>query len=241
MANGIVAVARAALSYAELIGWRAANTNPAFRLRLRTLPPRVVVWTPAEVAHLVDTADRMGLASVGDAVVIALHSGQRQGDVLALAGATEHGAAVVLRQSKTGALVRVPATDQLTARLAVMRQRRRAGSVVALSAPAELVIMEATGRRYASDTFRHTFARVRKAAAETMPSVAGKWFSDLRDTAVTRLALAACSIPEICAITGHSLEGAHAVLKHYLALSDDSARAGIEKLQIYLAKERIVI
>ena len=42
-------------------------------------------------------------------------------------------------------------------------------------------------------------------------------FHDLRGTAVTRLALAGCTVPEIAAITGHSLKDVEAILDaHYL-------------------------
>lgn len=42
-------------------------------------------------------------------------------------------------------------------------------------------------------------------------------FSDLRGTAVTRMALAGCTVPQICAITGHSHAEANAILEsHYL-------------------------
>jgi integrase len=89
------------LSYAELIGWRAENTNPLFRMKRPTLPPRVVVWTPAEVVHFVATADRLDLRSIADAVIVALHTGQRQADVLQLELAHTSGGRAVFRQRKT--------------------------------------------------------------------------------------------------------------------------------------------
>jgi hypothetical protein len=74
-----------------------------------------------------------------------------------------------------------------------------------------------------------------------VPGLAGKWFLDLRDTAVTRLALAGCTVAEIRAITGHTLETVHQVLKHYLALDDAMARAGIERLVTWLKEQGIAI
>ena len=58
-------------------------------------------------------------------------------------------------------------------------------------------------------------------------------FLDLRDTCVTNLARAGCSVPQIASITGHSEASAHAILKHYLALGQDLADAAIEKLVIW--------
>lgn len=40
---------------------------------------------------------------------------------------------------------------------------------------------------------------------------------DMRDTAVTRLARAKCTLPEIRQITGHTLQSATQTLRHYLS------------------------
>lgn len=53
---------------------------------------------------------------------------------------------------------------------------------------------------------------------------------DLRDTAVTWLALAGSTIPEICAVTGHEPVSATSILKHYLARHPELADHAISKL-----------
>ena len=98
-----------------------------------------------------------------------------------------------------------------------------------LTAPAAPCLVE----RLRSDHFRHCFSQVRAAAAHDVPSVAGCWFRDLRDTAVTRLGEAECTILETCAITGHSIQACHTVLKHDLALTPDMADSAIAKLIAY--------
>lgn len=65
---------------------------------------------------------------------------------------------------------------------------------------------------------------------EPMPSLAGFRDQDLRDTAVTWLALAECTIPEIAAVTGHSLQSITSVLEHYLARHPELADHAIAKL-----------
>ncbi|MCO5091967.1 hypothetical protein [Bosea sp. (in: a-proteobacteria)] len=65
---------------------------------------------------------------------------------------------------------------------------------------------------------------------EPMPSLAGFRDQDLRDTSVTWLALAGATIPEIAAVTGHSLESITTVLKHYLARHPEMADHAIAKL-----------
>jgi len=243
MANGTLAVVRAMLSHARRVGWRA--DNPARMLGLETVPPRIVVWTPAEVAHLVELADAGGRHSVGDAVLVALHTGQRQGDVLTLEMPQIEGGRARFAPSKTfgrgGGRVSVPLTPQLEARIAAIKARRAAAPVASLDTARLVILAEDTGRPYNSSTFGYEFRPLRTQAAERFPDVAAKWFSDLRDTAVTRMALAGCPISEIRAITGHSLETVHQVLKHYLALDERSAAAGIERLKVWMAEEGIAV
>ena len=57
-------------------------------------------------------------------------------------------------------------------------------------------------------------------------------FHDLRGTAVTRLAIAGCTVPEISTITGHSLRGARAILDtHYLSRDQALGESAITKLE----------
>lgn len=53
---------------------------------------------------------------------------------------------------------------------------------------------------------------------------------DLRDTAVTWMALAGATIPEIVAITGHGLDSATRILRHYLARHPEMADSAIKKM-----------
>lgn len=239
MANGTLAVARAMLSYAEIKDWR--TDNPARALGIATLPARCMVWSPSELEALITAADSLGLPGIGDAVVIALHTGQRQADVLALAEPQTAGGLSVFKQAKTGARVRVPHTDQLAARLAALQIRRSAGPVVAIGPAAGPLIRNAKGGTYDGSSFGKDWRRVRARAAETLSACAGKLFLDLRDTAITRLALAGCTVAEIRAITGHSLETVHQVLKHYLALDDRMAVAAIAKLKSWMQEEGIAL
>ena len=56
-------------------------------------------------------------------------------------------------------------------------------------------------------------------------------FHDLRGTAVTRLALSNCSVPEIASITGHSMTTVQEILDaHYLGGRVELAESAIKKL-----------
>lgn len=243
MANGVLAVARAMLTHATDLEWIAVN--PGFSLKLKTPAPRQVAWLPGEVSALVAAADAMGLAEVGDAVIAALHTGQRQADVLALPLRIFETQRIRLSQAKMRGRARIdaPMTPALAARVAAIRARRaQRSNVVDLDAP---LILHPSGARYASDCFRKHFAEVRARAvaggegARGCPDLAGRRFQDLRDTAVTRLALAGCDLPQIAAITGHELGSITSIIKHYLVLQPAMADAAIGKLSAWLEANRI--
>ncbi|MET4201685.1 integrase [Bradyrhizobium sp. LA8.1] len=57
-------------------------------------------------------------------------------------------------------------------------------------------------------------------------------FHDLRGTAVVRLAIAGASVPQIAAVTGHSLKDVEAILDaHYLGRDIQLAEAAVLKLE----------
>ena len=51
------------------------------------------------------------------------------------------------------------------------------------------------------------------------------------------MARAGCTIPEICSITGHELDSATKVLKHYLELTTGIADTAMDKLEAWLEAE----
>jgi len=66
----------------------------------------------------------------------------------------------------------------------------------------------------------------------------GVTFHDLRGTAVTRLALAGCTVPEIASITGHSLKEVNGILdSHYLSRDAGLAEQAIRKREAHEAGE----
>lgn len=198
-------------------------------------PPRLRVGDVREMEHLIATADAMARPEVGDAILLGLLTCQRQADRLSLEGGQIMEGEIIFRQRKTGAIVAVPALPQLQARLAAARERRKAHKV---QWP-QSVIDEKAQRPWASggDHYRHVFAELRDAAAKTMPSLAGFRDQDLRDTGITWLANAGCDAIRIAAISGHSLETIHQILRHYLARHPDQARAAIGQLADWLEKK----
>lgn len=88
---------------------------------------------------------------------------------------------------------------RLEERIVAIRASRGAGHIVDLTL-ARRVVLHHAGRTLDSSSLGKGFRAVRCRVATDMPDVAEKQFLDLRDTAVTRLALAGCTVPEIRAI-----------------------------------------
>lgn len=238
MAYSLVRVASLLFSYAERIGWRTENTNPCARLGMKTPPGRLAMWEPEEVAAVVEAADAMGEHAIGTAFVLAIHSGQRQGDILAMDCRLFDPAERqrLVRQSKTAANVDVWLTRAAEARAADERRRMLAAGIL----PRGIFLRDPrTGAPWSEDPFRKRFAKVRARAAERVPGCAAKKFQDCRDTAVTRLALAEATIYQIMAVTGHSPQSINVIMKSYLALSSPMARAARDQLEGWLHREGI--
>ncbi len=247
MASGIVACISALFGYATLIGWRADGSNPGHKLKRPKLPPRIAIWTPDKAAAYVAMGDEMKLPEVGDALVLALHTSQRLGDILDMP-LRLLGDRVMLTQMKRKALIDAPMTPQLAARVRSIKARIAAIDVIRIDTRA---ISDITGQPYDRFSFNKVFRKVRAATLKKhpdldqshrfAPGLSTLTFQDTRDTAVTRLAMAGCTLPQIAAITGHSPAHITAVIKHYLALDVAMADEGISRLSAWLEINTIAI
>jgi integrase len=237
MANGILATVGAMFAYAELRGWRPEGSNPAARMRRPKPPPRLSMWLPEEIDAALAAADELSEPEIGDAIVIALHSGQRMSDVLAMPPRIFEAGRIAITQFKRGALVDIPVTAACTSRVDQIRARWRERNRIGCAT----IIVRGDGRQVSVNTMSKRFERVRELAARSVPSIAARTLQDLRDTAVTRLALAGCTLPQIAAITGHNFATITQVLGHYLALQSAMADEAIAKLEAWLQREGIAV
>jgi integrase len=83
----------------------------------------------------------------------------------------------------------------------------RRHSLDATTKRSTIILTTADGKPWTAAGFRASW---RKACAKA--GIEGLTFNDLRGTAVTRLALAECTEPEIATITGHSLRDVRSIL-----------------------------
>jgi integrase len=169
------------------------------------------IWTDDDEAAFLRTAP----AHLRLPLLLALWTGQRQGDLLRLTWSAYDGTHIRLRQSKTGVPIRVKIGAPLKAALD------------ATPKVSPLILVSTTNKPWTGGGFRASW-RIAQAAA----GVVGVTFHDLRGTAVTRLALVGCTEAEIAAITGHSLRDVGRILDaHYLHRDPALADAAITKLE----------
>lgn len=168
------------------------------------------IWTDQDEAGFLAKAP----AHLHLALLLALWTGQRQGDLLRLPWGAYDGQRIRLRQSKTGARVCIPVGGPLKAALDTAKKR------------AVTVLATEYGTSWTESGFRASW---RKACARA--GVIGVTFHDLRGTAVTRLAEAGCTEAEIATITGHSLKDVGAILDAYLKRTGGLADSAIRKLE----------
>lgn len=253
---------RALLSVAWKFGQKrlGLSVNPVVGQLLPVPAPRIRYAERHEIAALVDAADRLGLPEIGDAILLGVWTGQRQADRLALAGGQIVDDAILFRQAKKhGQPLLIPVSADLAARLDAARLRRKDWRV---NYP-EIVLDERAKRPFQADWYRKLFRIVATVAStgtlpqegklgqvarsitrgldlpaalagfEPVETLGDFHDQDLRDTAVTWLALAGCDIAEIASITGHSLKTIQDVLKHYLGMHPELARSAIAKLSAW--------
>jgi integrase len=168
------------------------------------------IWLPEHI----EAFGKVASPELMDALALALHTGQRQGDLLRLTWRAFDGTAISLGQGKTRRSVYIPCTDALLEKLGRIERR------------STQILTRADGSPWTRDAFKQAW-REAYAASELEDDL---HFHDLRGTAVTMLAEAGCSVPEIAAITGHSPAHAQKILDKYLARIKALAKSAIAKL-----------
>lgn len=164
-------------------------------------------------------------------MTLALWTGQRQDDLIALPWGAYDGKEIRLVQGKTKSKVKnrkpkrivIPVGTPLKRLLdALKASYGDAGRPL----PSTILLTE-RGQSWTSDGFRTSW---RKACAKA--GIAGLTFHDLRGTVVTRLAIAGASVPQIATITGHSFKDVESILDaHYLNRDFEMAVTAISKLE----------
>lgn len=174
-------------------------------------------WRDAQVQHALDTFPE----PLRRAVLLALYSGQRIGDCIAMRWSDYDGEAIQVKQTKTGARLWIPCHAELRAELDAWERQ------------AVTILVNTWGRPWKTGGIYGAMSDAIRADAE----LRGLVTHGLRKTAAARLAEAGCSVHQIAAITGHATL---AMVAHYTAEADQrqSATAAIRKLEDYRVSSR---
>lgn len=194
-ADNRLSVVSSMLSWAKENG-RILNNHIAGFRRLHRVDRSELIWLPSHIEAFMEVAP----LELQRALILALHTGQRQADLLSLSWNNYDGTAISLRQGKTKRRVDIPCKAAL---------RRMLDG---LDRDTNLVLTTKTKLPWKARYFKAQWETATKAAG-----IKNLHFHDLRGTAITMLAEAGCSTPQIAAITGHSLKIVTTILDKYLA------------------------
>jgi integrase len=202
----------AMLTWAVDRGQVTANYLRGFK-RLYHADRSEIIWLPEHIAPFMKVAP----IEMQRALILGLHTGQREGDLLRLPWSAYDGVRISLRQGKArrggklGPLVEIPCTAAL---------RRMLDGMERVS---PLILTTKTGQSLKKRYFARLWDEAMEKAGLQSVLLPGSdqpvelHFHDLRGTAVTLLSEAECTPQQIATITGHSLKTVHHILEHYLA------------------------
>lgn len=222
-ADNRLTVLSAVLSYAARRGRIAGNPLEGFE-RLHHKDRSDLIWTEADVERFMRGAP----VELQRALILAMHTGQRYGDLVRLRWSDYDGATIALRQRKTQQPVRIACTATL----------RQMLDTAPRSGP--FILARADGRPWHTERDDKALSKAWHAhmvAAGFYPRPfdqmtdaekrAHVQFRDLRGTAVTLLSEAGATVPQVVSITGHTMQSAHRILERYLARTSALSAAAI--------------
>jgi integrase len=211
---------------ARILSWalsrRKIKTNPCASGGKLYQGTRVdKIWTNEDV----DRFQRTAPSYLRLAMLLAIDTGQRQGDLLRLPWSAYDGKQIKIRQKKTGQYVPIPVSDTLKSALD--------------AAPkiSPIILTNSEGKPWSESGFQGAWGKTAVRAGIRIRGLRGLTFHDLRGTAVVTLARAGCTVVEIYSITGHKPSDVQAILTaHYLPRDAEVASNAIAKLNNYKAR-----
>lgn len=212
---------RMVMQQAVDLGWRTDNPVAAVKVAMPT--SLVEIWEADDVEAHVWAAVMIGQPWVAALILTEWEIGQRLTDAILWTRASrpmqqgyhaEEGA-FRFSQSKTKGTVAIPVSERLRAVLEACK----------LEDSPYLFHDGATRRPFPDvDRLGHVFEDVRAAALAQRPEARHLILRALRHSCVVQLARAGCEVPEIAAITGHSIQTVGKMLSTYLPRDATVAR-----------------
>jgi integrase len=212
----------AMLTWATDRGKITSNHLKGFK-RLYHVDRSEIIWLPEHITAFMSVAS----VDMQRALILALHTGQREGDILRMPWSAYDGRRIILRQGKArrsgkpAPLIEIPCTAAL---------RRMLDGMDRVS---PLILTTRTGQSFKKRYFARLWGEAMTKAglqSVTLPGLdesVGLHFHDLRGTAVTLLSEADSTPQQVATITGHSLKTVHRILERYLARTRGLAEQAI--------------
>ncbi len=214
-ADNRLTVMSAVFSYAKSKGRIARNPLERFE-RIYEADRSEIIWTESDVLTFMRDAP----VELQRAMILAIHTGQRYGDLVRLRWSDFDGEAICLKQSKTKMRVWIKATSALKMMLDTTPKR---GPFILTRANGTPWHTAKNDKELGKQWREHMVA-----CGLYSDNVSTRLrFNDLRGTAVTLLAEAGATVPQIAAITGHTLQSVTRVLERYLSRTKRLAEAAI--------------
>lgn len=157
-----------------------------------------IVWSTEQQ----DNARLNAHKHIRDAILMALWTMQRQGDLLKMATFSVDGDRIPIIQGKTGSRVWVTIPDEIRP---IIDEAKAAGR--------QRILVNSRGENWTSSGFQSSCGKELKRLGIT-----GVTFNDLRGTGITYCYAMGMDIKDIALISGHSEDSVNTVIrKHYLA------------------------
>ena len=214
-ADNRLTVLSAVFSHAKRRGEIPVNPLEGFE-RLHHKTRADMIWTEGPIERFMAAAP----VELQRAMILAMHTGQRYGDLIRLRWSDYDGASIRLIQRKTAQPIHLPCTSQL----------RQVLDSIPRQCP--YILARADGRpwftaRNDKELSKQWTAHMKRCGLYSTDHSDRLEFADLRGTAVTMMAEAGCSVPQIVAVTGHTLQSATRILERYMARTSRMAEAAI--------------
>jgi integrase len=199
-----------------------ANHLKGFK-RLYHVDRSEIIWLPEHISAFMKVAP----IAMQRALILGLHTGQREGDILRMPWSAYDGNQITLRQGKsrrggkTAPLIHIPCTAALRRMLDGMD---RVSPLILTTKTGQSFKARYFGRLWEETTIKAGLQTVTLPGADEPVEL---HYHDIRGTAVTLLSEAGCTPQQIATITGHSLKTVHRILERYLARTRGLAEQAI--------------
>ena len=222
-ADNRMSVISAVLSYAHDKSRISRNPLAHFK-RLHKSNRADIIWTDLDIGRFMKDAP----IELQRVMILALHTGQRYSDLIHLRWSDFDGESVQLTQSKTSVKVRVHCTAALLKMLTATPKScayilARADGRPWFTAANDKALDKAwRGHMEAAGFYPKPFAELTDAEKRSHLH-----FNDIRGTAITLLAEAGATVPQIVSITGHTMQSATRILERYLSMRPALSKAAM--------------